>query len=59
MSPTKYGEGKTTMSIGLTDGLNYIGVKAIGVLREPSWTSFGLKVEQLVVVMLKLFRWKI
>jgi formate--tetrahydrofolate ligase len=24
LSPTKYGEGKTTMSIGLTDGLNYI-----------------------------------
>ena len=27
MSPTKYGEGKTTMSIGLTDGLNFIGKK--------------------------------
>lgn len=44
MSPTKYGEGKTTMSIGLTDGLNYIGKKAIGVLREPSLGPvFGLK----------------
>jgi formate--tetrahydrofolate ligase len=39
MSPTKYGEGKTTMSIGLTDGLNYIGKKAIAVLREPSLLS--------------------
>ncbi|RAR75533.1 formate--tetrahydrofolate ligase [Flavobacterium aciduliphilum] len=44
MSPTKYGEGKTTMSIGLTDGLNCIGKKAIGVLREPSLGPvFGLK----------------
>lgn len=44
MSPTKYGEGKTTMTIGLTDGLNYIGKKAIAVLREPSLGPvFGLK----------------
>jgi formate--tetrahydrofolate ligase len=44
MSPTKYGEGKTTMTIGLTDGLNYIGKKTIGVLREPSLGPvFGLK----------------
>ena len=37
MSPTKIWRGKTTMSIGLTDGLNYIGKKAIAVLREPSF----------------------
>ena len=44
MSPTKYGEGKTTMAIGLTDGLNCIGKKAIAVLREPSLGPvFGLK----------------
>lgn len=44
MSPTKFGEGKTTMSIGLADGLNYIGKKAIAVLREPSLGPvFGLK----------------
>ncbi len=44
MSPTKYGEGKTTMSIGLTDGLNFISKKAIAVLREPSLGPvFGLK----------------
>ncbi|MGL2963512.1 formate--tetrahydrofolate ligase [Flavobacterium sp. RSB2_4_14] len=44
MSPTKYGEGKTTMTIGLTDGLNTIGEKAIAVLREPSLGPvFGLK----------------
>ncbi len=44
LSPTKYGEGKTTMSIGLADGLNYIGKKAICVLREPSLGPvFGVK----------------
>ena len=44
LSPTKYGEGKTTMSIGLTDGLNYIGKKAIAALREPSLGPvFGMK----------------
>lgn len=44
MSPTKFGEGKTTMSIGLADGLNFIGKQAIAVLREPSLGPvFGLK----------------
>jgi formate--tetrahydrofolate ligase len=44
MSPTKYGEGKTTMAIGLADGLNHIGKKAIAVLREPSLGPvFGVK----------------
>lgn len=44
MSPTKYGEGKTTTSIGLSDGLNYIGKKTIAVLREPSLGPvFGVK----------------
>jgi formate--tetrahydrofolate ligase len=44
LSPTKYGEGKTTMTIGLTDGLNFIGKKAIAALREPSLGPvFGLK----------------
>ena len=44
LSPTKYGEGKTTTSIGLSDGLNYIGKKTIAVLREPSLGPvFGVK----------------
>lgn len=44
LSPTKYGEGKTTTSIALTDGLNYNGKKAIAVLREPSLGPvFGVK----------------
>lgn len=44
MNPTPLGEGKTTVSIGLADGLNKIGKKAIAVLREPSLGPvFGLK----------------
>jgi formate--tetrahydrofolate ligase len=44
MTPTPYGEGKTTMTVGLTDGLNRIGQKAIAVLREPSLGPvFGIK----------------
>ncbi|MCK9493157.1 MAG: formate--tetrahydrofolate ligase, partial [Acholeplasmataceae bacterium] len=36
ITPTPFGEGKTTISIGLTDGLNRIGKNTIGCLREPS-----------------------
>ena len=36
ITPTKAGEGKTTTTIGLTDGLNKIGVNALACLREPS-----------------------
>jgi len=44
ISPTPAGEGKTTVSIGLADGLNKIGKKAIVVLREPSLGPvFGIK----------------
>ncbi len=44
MTPTPYGEGKTTTTIGLTDALNLIGYKAIGVLRQPSLgPMFGVK----------------
>jgi formate--tetrahydrofolate ligase len=44
ISPTPAGEGKTTTSVGLTDGLNKIGKKAIAVLREPSLGPvFGIK----------------
>ncbi len=44
ISPTPAGEGKTTTSIGLTDALNKLGKKTIGVLREPSLGPvFGLK----------------
>ncbi len=44
INPTPYGEGKTTVSIGLTDALRHIDEKAIAVLREPSLGPvFGLK----------------
>ena len=44
INPTPLGEGKTTVSIGLVDGLNKIGKKAIGALREPSLGPvFGVK----------------
>ena len=44
MTPTTAGEGKTTTSVGLTDGLNFIGKKAIVALREPSLgPCFGMK----------------
>ncbi|HEX6335134.1 MAG TPA: formate--tetrahydrofolate ligase [Flavisolibacter sp.] len=44
MTPTPAGEGKTTMSIGLADGLNRIGKKTVAVLREPSLGPvFGMK----------------
>lgn len=44
INPTPAGEGKTTVSIGLADGLNKIGKKAMVVLREPSLGPvFGMK----------------
>ena len=44
MTPTPAGEGKTTTTVGLGDGLNSIGKKAIICLREPSLgPCFGMK----------------
>lgn len=44
ISPTPAGEGKTTMSIGLSEGLNRLKKKATVVLREPSLGPvFGIK----------------
>ena len=44
MNPTPLGEGKTTVSIAIADGLNKIGEKAILTLREPSLGPvFGMK----------------
>ena len=44
ITPTPAGEGKTTTSVGLSDGLNKIGKKSIVSLREPSLgPSFGMK----------------
>ena len=44
INPTPLGEGKTTISIGLADGLSYIGKKVALALREPSLGPvFGIK----------------
>ncbi len=43
-SPTKFGEGKTTLAIALNDALNALDYKSIAVLREPSLGPvFGIK----------------
>lgn len=44
ITPTPAGEGKTTTSIGLTEGLNKLGIKTTVVIREPSLGPvFGIK----------------
>ena len=44
ITPTPAGEGKTTTTVGLSDGLNHIGRRAIACLREPSLgPCFGMK----------------
>ena len=44
INPTPLGEGKTTVSIGLSDALNKLGKKSILALREPSMGPvFGIK----------------
>ena len=44
ITPTPAGEGKTTTSVGLSDGLNRIGKKSLVCLREPSLgPCFGMK----------------
>jgi len=44
VTPTKSGEGKTTVAIGLADALNRIGEKAVLAIREPSLGPyFGMK----------------
>ena len=44
ISPTPFGEGKTTMAIGLADGLRRLGAQSMLALREPSMGPvFGMK----------------
>ena len=44
ITPTKAGNGKTTVSVGLTQALCQIGKKAVAALREPSLgPCFGMK----------------
>ena len=59
INPTPAGEGKTTTSVGLNDGLNKIGKKSIVCLREPSLgPCFGMRVALLEADMIKLCQWK-
>lgn len=44
INPTPFGEGKTTMSIGIHDGMRKLGLNSLAVLREPSLGPvFGIK----------------
>lgn len=44
INPTPFGEGKTTVSIGINDAINKLGKKSVVVLREPSLGPvFGIK----------------
>ncbi len=44
INPTRAGEGKSTVTVGLVDSLNALGANTIGALREPSMGPvFGLK----------------
>lgn len=59
INPTPAGEGKTTTSVGLADGLSLIGKKTVIALREPSLGPvFGVKGALPGVVMPKWYRWK-
>ena len=60
INPTPAGEGKTTTSVGLADGMSKIGKKVMVALREPSLGPvFGVKVEQQAADTHRLFRWRI
>ena len=59
ITPTPAGEGKTTTSIGLCDGLNRIGKKTTVCLREPSLgPCFGMKGGPPAEATPRLCRWK-
>lgn len=59
INPTPAGEGKTTVSVGLGDGLQKIGKKSAIALREPSLGPvFGIKGGPQVADTRKLSRWK-
>ena len=60
MSPTPLGEGKTTISIAIADGLNKLNKNAVLALREPSLGPvFGIKGGATGGGKYKLHQWKI
>jgi formate--tetrahydrofolate ligase len=59
INPTKAGEGKSTTTVGLADGLARLNKMVIGALREPSLGPvLALRVEQLVAVWHKSCQWR-
>ena len=60
VTPTPAGEGKTTTSVGLNDGLNRLGINSMVCLREPSLgPCFGMKGGAAGVAARKLYPWRI
>ena len=41
INPTPYGEGKTTLAIGINDALRSLGKNSLAVLREPSMSALS------------------
>ena len=59
ITPTPAGEGKTTTTVGLGDGLNRIGKNAVMALREPSLgPCFGVKGALPAAAMRRWCRWR-
>lgn len=59
INPTPAGEGKTTISVGLGQALNYIGEKAVVALREPSLgPCLASRAALQAAAMPRLFLWK-
>ncbi len=59
INPTPAGEGKTTTSVGLADGLRKLGKNAMLALREPSLGPvFGVRAVLPAAVMLRWCRWR-
>jgi formate--tetrahydrofolate ligase len=59
INPTPAGEGKTTTTVGLGDGLNRIGKKAVICIREASLgPNFGMKGGRPAVAWRRWSRWR-
>ncbi len=60
INPTPAGEGKTTTTVGLADGMQKLGKSVMVALREPSRNRYSvLRVVPQAADMRRLFRWKI
>ena len=60
INPTPAGEGKTTTTVGLADGLKKLNKNVMVALREPSLGPvFGVKAAQQAAVTLRWYPWRI